>query len=446
MGDKWGDKFKEETQQIIFLPLPFKTNTLYALTILMTANEKDLHHILERHLPYYRNLDSEFKMDFRKRTKHFINRIHFRGGHDFKISLEHIAAISGAFVQISFGKRYYFLNEFEVITIYKNEYKSTITGLYHKGDVNPSGAIAISWKDFVQGYKTDEDNLNVGLHEMAHAWFFSISHVRYDEQLSIYDLLSKFIFLTEAEIVKIRKHKQSIFRKYASENVYEFFAVAIEYFFEDAKEFKRESPNLYRHLCLLLNQDPAESIYRGIKVEDYFKQQNFYGELSPEKAAQFPEEKLGIKATTHKKKLFTAVFVIWLISFIIGLSSEIEDEMYYYISIGISFLVLLYFYIKQSRESVSISQNYMIFRGRRYLRKYIIGIHFDNILTVDINNKDQILTLKYLDKSEIFQKTLTAFFESDFTRFIHILAQHNVVLKNEGTRVPRIKSRNRWRK
>jgi len=412
----------------------------------MRANEKAIHLILERHLPYYRSLDSEYKMDFRRRTRDFINRMHFRGGGGFKITLEHIAAISGAFIQISFGKNFFLLNEFEVITIYEKEYRSTITGLYHKGDVNPSGAIAISWKDFVKGYETDVDNLNVGLHEMAHAWFFSISHVRYDEHLSIYDLLSKFIFLTEKEIVKIRKHKQSIFRKYASENVYEFFAVAIEYFFEDAKEFKQESPNLYRHLCLLLNQDPAEGIYRGIHVDAYFQEKNFYGELSPEKAAQFPEEKLGLKAITHSKKLFTAIFVIWFASFIMGLTSEIEDEMYYYISLGISLSILVFFYIKQSREGVSISKNYMIFRGRRFLRKYITGIHFDNILTVDINNNDQILTVKYLDKSKMFQKTLSALFESDFTHFIQILAKHNVVLKNEGTRVPRIKSRNRWRK
>jgi len=412
----------------------------------MTANEKAFHQILERHLPYYRNLNSRLKRDFRKRTKRFISRMHFRGGDGFKITLEHIAAISGAFIQISFGKKYYYLNEFEVITIYEGEYKSTITGLYHKGDVNPNGAIAISWKDFVQGYKTDEDNLNVGLHEMAHAWFFSISHVRYDTHLSIYDLLSKFIFLTEEEIVKIRKHKQSIFRKYASENVYEFFAVAIEYFFEDAKEFKQESPNLYRHLCLLLNQDPAEGIYRGIKIENYFKQPNFYGELSPEKAAQFPEETLGVKARTGVMRFVFVVFIILSISLIVGLSTEIKDLMYYYTVSGISLSVIIFLLIQQGREQVSISDKYMIFRGRNYFKKHIVGIHFDNILTVDINNQDQVLTLKYLDKSELLQKKLTALFEYDFTQFIQILAQHNVVLKNEGTRVPRIKSRNRWRK
>ena len=412
----------------------------------MTSNENNLHQILERHLPYYRNLNSGLKRDFRKRTKRFINRIHFRGGDNFEISLEHIAAISGAFIQISFGKKYYFLNEFEVITIYESQYKSTITGLYHKGDVNPSGAIAISWKDFEQGYKTEEDNLNVGLHEMAHAWFFSISHVRYDTQLSIYDLLSKFIFLTEEEIVKIRKHKQSIFRKYASENVYEFFAVAIEYFFEDAKEFKRESPNLYRHLCLLLNQDPTVDIYRGINVDDYFTQKNFYGELSSDKANAFPEEKLKIRSVAHTKKFYSLIFGSIFSFFLLGLITGIEDLLYYQIGAGIVLSVFVFFILSQSREKVSISKEFIVFRGRRFFQKYIIGIHFDNILTVDINRNDQILTLKYLDKSEMFQKTLSSFYESDFDIFIKALAHKNVVLKNAGTRIPRIKSRNRWRK
>ena len=71
---------------------------------------------------------------------------------------------------------------------------------------------------------------------------------------------------------------------------------------------------------------------------------------------------------------------------------------------------------------------------------------FDNVLTVNISRYDSVLTLKYLDKGKMYTKTLTAASEYDFIRFTKIMGQHNVVLKNEGTRVPRIKSRNRWRK
>jgi len=412
----------------------------------MTSNENSIHLILQKHLPYYRSLSSEYKRDFRKRTKRFIGSIEFRGGGGFKITLEHVAAVSGAFIQISFGRQNYYLNEFKVITIYEKEYKSTITGLYHKGDVSPNGAIAISWSDFVEGYETDEDNRNVGLHEMAHAWFFSISYVRFDPDLSLYDLLSKFIFITEEEIVRLRNRRQSIFRKYASENVYEFFAVAIEYFFEDAPEFRKESPNLYRHLCLLLNQDPAEGIVRGIKVDKYFKEKNFYAELSPEKAAQFPEEKLGIKTLVFKKKVYKVLFLIWFISTFVGLKSEIGADLYYQLSAGAILIAIVLLFLQQGGEKVSVSKDYIIFRGRKYLKKYIIAIHFDNVLTVDIRNRDNTLTLKYIDKAKIFQKKLMAFYTKDFQRFIHVLAQHNVVLKNEGTRIPRIKSHNRWRK
>ena len=172
-----------------------------------------LHNILEKHNPYYRDLNPSLQKEFRYRTKLFTKAIRFRGGNGFKITDEHITAVSGAYIQITFGLSKYFLIDFDVITIYEKAYKSTITGMYHKGDVNPQGAIAISWEDFVKGYETDEDNLNVGLHEMAHAWFFSISMNRFDEDSNTYDKLSKFIFLSEEEVVRLRNHKKSIFRK-----------------------------------------------------------------------------------------------------------------------------------------------------------------------------------------------------------------------------------------
>jgi len=175
--------------------------------------DNSLHDILYKHIPFYRNLDIDYQKEFQRRTKRFMHSIQFRGGNNFRIEFEHIAAVSGAFIQITFGIEDYFLSDFQVITIYPEAYKSTVTQMYHKGDVNPGGAIAISWKDFIDGYKTDEDNLNVGLHEMSHAWFFSISNQRFDEKDNLYDLLSKYIYLSELEVVKIRHHLKSIFRK-----------------------------------------------------------------------------------------------------------------------------------------------------------------------------------------------------------------------------------------
>ena len=60
----------------------------------------------------------------------------------------------------------------------------------------------------------------------------------------------------------IKSDKSHLFRKYAGTNTFEFFAVAVEYFFEVPEELKNELPNLYQYLTLLLKQDPVKRIFR----------------------------------------------------------------------------------------------------------------------------------------------------------------------------------------
>jgi len=411
------------------------------------GRDNRLHEVLQTHLPYYRALGDSYQKDFRKRTSNFIRSIDFRGGNNFRIGFEHVAAVSGAFIQISFGIDNYLLIDFEVITIYPEAYKSTRTQMYHKGDVNPGGAIAISWKDFILGYETNKDNLNVGLHEMAHAWFFSISSQRFDESDNLYDLLSKYIYLSELEVVKIRHHIKSIFRKYASENVYEFFAVSIEYFFEDAVEFKKELPNLYRHLCLLLNQDPAEGIPRGININEYFNNKNLYGILpKSEKIIYSPED---LKVTTiHHQSKKGALFIImgFLNLYIVGLIN-LDSEMS--VLLFFSLFVLFFFIYKQfyPNEKITVSENFLIFESKSWFSKDLFALHFDNVLTVDYDDMKSLFLMKYIDDKQIKKKVLTV--KSKFnTRvdFRKVLVENKLTIKKNGTRMPRLKSKNRWRR
>jgi len=412
----------------------------------MRTRERQVHNILLTHNPYYGKLTANLQSIFRKRCFFFMRKINFRGGGGLDINIEHTVAISGAFIQISFGLNNYLLKGFDVITIYPKAYKSTVTGMLHKGDVNPNGAIAISWEDFKQGYKTDEDNLNVGLHEMAHAWFFSISRDRFESEDNQYDLLSKFIFLSEDEVMRIRKKRKSIFRKYASENVYEFFAVSIEYFFEDAIEFKAELPNLYRHLCLLLNQDPAEKEFTSFDVDEYFSSKNLYKELNSNNIANIEEQNLNIYTHFRLDKKFLFFLVIWIALLAIGFDQKIQDDEYYLIIFIVPIIGYLYLAFVNGREIVSVGTEFIVFQGRKGFKKYIQAVNFDNILTVNINRQERVLIMKYMDKGKVRTKYLSSYFDHDFIHFIHLLGHKKVVLKNAGTRVPRIKSRNRWRR
>lgn len=131
----------------------------------------------------------------------------------------------------------------------------------HYGEVNPKGVIVLSWNRLVKGYAIPDDKINLGLHEMAHALMHTIIHSNnHDAGLDPY--LKNIVRLSREEMGKIKSDKAHFFRKYAGTNIYEFFAIAVEYFFEVPEEFKKELPNLYQYLTLLLKQDPVKRVFR----------------------------------------------------------------------------------------------------------------------------------------------------------------------------------------
>jgi hypothetical protein len=63
--------------------------------------------------------------------------------------------------------------------------------------------------------------------------------------------------LAEVEAARLRAGNGRLFRAYAGTDQAEFFAVAVEYFFEQPGSFKTQLPELYACMCELLRQDPA---------------------------------------------------------------------------------------------------------------------------------------------------------------------------------------------
>lgn len=58
------------------------------------------------------------------------------------------------------------------------------------------------------------------------------------------------------EMERIVNDEVSFFRDYAATNDHEFFAVAVENFFERPQAFFEHHPRMYGLLATLLNQDP----------------------------------------------------------------------------------------------------------------------------------------------------------------------------------------------
>jgi MtfA peptidase len=147
------------------------------------------------------------------------------------------------------------LTYFKRIIIYPDYYNSRITHRRHKGEVNPAlQTIVFSWRGIAEGLKQDDDGINLLLHEFAHALWLEHKAVEY-EVLDT-ELVEAIEWYADNEMANLQADESHFFRKYAFDNMEEFFAVAVENFFERPQPFQEAQPQLYSILAKLFQQDP----------------------------------------------------------------------------------------------------------------------------------------------------------------------------------------------
>lgn len=213
--------------------------------------------ILQKYFPFYRQLDEANKTRFAQKVSNFIYGKRFIPRNIDEVTMEAKVLIAATAVQLTFGLTDIYLQHFNKILVYPDDYYSSITRRYHKGEVNPRfGIIVISWQSFVEGFISPNDAINLGLHEMAHA--LRLENMIRSEEYKFFnaELIKRFDEYAIA-LCRVINWSETFFRPYACANEHEFFSVAVENFFERPGEFKSSMPELYGILSKLLNQDPS---------------------------------------------------------------------------------------------------------------------------------------------------------------------------------------------
>jgi Mlc titration factor MtfA (ptsG expression regulator) len=205
---------------------------------------------------FYAALEDKLKKKFETNVAYLINNKKFIGRLGLNITDEHKLWISAAATQVGFGHYPIRYDFFDKVLVYPSTYYSPMTKKEHVGEANEFGFIALSWDAFKEGFKYD-DGRNVGLHEFAHA-------LRIEDRTlndSEYNFLNSY--LTDELINYFENQKEahdhkgeSFFRDYAFTNFEEYFAVAVEYFFENPGEMYRKENTTYLHLRSILRLDP----------------------------------------------------------------------------------------------------------------------------------------------------------------------------------------------
>lgn len=201
---------------------------------------------LKKHNDFYSKLKPKYQDYFQHRVHTFLQKYEFIPREEIVITQEMRVMVAATAVQLTFGFRTYLMSIFQYIVIYPDIYQSTITENWHKVEFNPRmKAIVFSWKHFEEGFQSNNDNLNLGYHEFAHA--LNMHGLQSSDASAAHFawLYKKMMEYLKNPLIQKRLIASEYFRIYAYSNQFEFFAVLIEHFFETPDQFKLEFPVLY---------------------------------------------------------------------------------------------------------------------------------------------------------------------------------------------------------
>lgn len=204
---------------------------------------------------YFNDLPADQKRIFAQRVHHFKagKKFHFIG---LENNEDTATLVSSSAIQVTFGLNNYLLSHFKDIYILADAYHMDDDEELYIGHVAPEG-IYLSWKHFLYGYSNKNDNINVAVHEMAHALLYNNFFAQYGMDAHFRLNYEKFSNSTGPILADVITNRRSYLRSYAFSNLHEFWAVSVEAFFENPKGLRDNMPDLYVALCRVLNQDPT---------------------------------------------------------------------------------------------------------------------------------------------------------------------------------------------
>lgn len=379
--------------------------------------------ILASKFAYYQKLSPRKKTKFLRRLLNFIDNKEFRGCGNLELTDEMVILISASAIRLTFGLNEYGLDHFSRIFVYPKAFYSKISKQYHKGETNLAGAIALSWSHFTEGYNKPNDKVNLGLHEMAHALRFDkFKNEGYDQFFNTY--YDKWQIVAKEEFQKTRDQSSSFFREYGGANFNEFFAVCVETFFESPAEFKKLHPEIYRHMSILLNQDP---------LNDFS-----INEDSNLRSADNPVDLSGqpfYVSGTNGKNLLSLLFatVVWLIIVITNINNGINIDSLIF---ALILLVLGYFITLRAFSKIYFYDNGIIIKSPVIdLRKQKNEFRYNEVICVEfvqreVDETSDTIKVIFLNEGKIRSRSFSDTFSPDeVLRFADLLHTKKVAVK-----------------
>ena len=212
--------------------------------------------ILEEHVLFYKNLNKDDKLHFKKRLQSFLQHVKIKAV-DFKLDeLDILLVASSAIIPVFGFDSWNYPNIKEVI-IYPNYFNENLD--FHKkaknrnigglvGNGRFDNKMILSRKALHHGFSNKTDKGNTGIHEFVHLLDKLDGDIDGVPKILLCNTcMESWLDLVYKKMEAINNNKSDI-RNYGGVSKEEFFAVASEYFFERPMLLKRKHPDLYKML------------------------------------------------------------------------------------------------------------------------------------------------------------------------------------------------------
>ena len=219
---------------------------------------------LDRRLPLYAALgghgETQEQQHFERDVQFFLDEHAFEGVDGVEVDDElRLSVAAGAAVMLAGRPGWELRGAGRSVLFYPGAFDEA----YHGGDyaafdgmAHEQGPILLSAQAVRDSWADPADGQNVVLHELAHLFDFQNEGADGVPSLMAPSSEAAWRALVRRETQRIRR-RRSMLRKYAASAPSEFFACAVEVFFERPAEMKHRHAELYTALANFFNQDPA---------------------------------------------------------------------------------------------------------------------------------------------------------------------------------------------
>jgi len=226
--------------------------------------------IVAHEVPLTRKLPSEFHGKLEGKINAFLDQTDFIGCNGLEVTEEMQLSIAAQACLLVVNNDTWY-DHLTTILIYPSAFKSKQTEhngyvvtereTVRTGESWSRGPVILSWAHTKQGAINDKDGHNVVFHEFAHQIDDLSGHTdgvpNLDKNQNFADWEHVFVKAFKSHVQHVQAGRKTVFDAYGAEGHEEFFAVAVEVFFERPAALKHHEPAVYEQLAMLFRLEPS---------------------------------------------------------------------------------------------------------------------------------------------------------------------------------------------